>query len=1093
MGFALRSERSLGKKVGWVFGILLLVGSELVWAQVYPSRTRSTAIEWRSLRSNSFVLYYPEEARDAAIRTASILDQQYPLVYARFGGELTRFPIILNTRNSLSNGYVSTFPYRSEIEVRPIKGKVLNPSSGSWLETVVPHELVHAVHYQMKPEFALTNGVGVFSPDLRRSIHGMVPVGLHEGLAVDHETHGVFDEEEFHYGRGSYPYFSNRFDVGLVEEPWSMGQLFHVSSETLPYDRHYVGGYEFMRWVRESYGEGVVTASILYHYRKPFLGYGMALRNQTGKWPSELYKDFIQDKRMVVRERIRATSTPEKEQWNKQVRIISAGLVSGGYVKRGLLDGVPSRQSGVPLVGVQFNRPLWVSNTHIVAHGRFYNTASGFYEIELGEALSPSKPTLVHEAVSVSDYQVGFSADSSQILYAKLVPSLHYNEEWRSELRSFSVDKIGLNKGVLGPKTQSKGDLNPLDDLFSREKKESFLSGFSSLLRPHEEQPSVFGVTQNRSFTAALVDSLETPQMVWFKTFESRPILQPVKNSHPEVFPVQLQLKPGESDQVAVIAKVRGVQGLWIASLENVYTHIQETTPLVSFLNGSVLDVSWHPSQEIVLLTSDYGGVIQLYELDLPTSSLVQVSFSDFNVYEPSYSPDGRLIAFVQQMHPEQVLGIVELDSIQRKPLPRTVWVFEENQVKNRVFRPLLGMGSARNPYDKSSQEPLNWSDLFLETDPFIDTPKGWTEGEVKTGLSWLKPRLWSPVSSEIRRDKRDAGVFFASSDLLREHSYTAEITGFNQHLWWDVAYRYSGFWPGFQVTSKKVPSFQTFRFVTGPEDDPEATSFLQTLLLRERGLEFSVPFQWNFSPGLHRSSLLTFEPSIESTQALFYEESGDQSLSDKVRLTRFGVFTSYRYNLRQNVRQIIPERGALFYFQTEKNFKSDRFKLTVQNNTYKTTFSEKAGVRLGGAVYFPVISTRNQSGRFLVELIRQTDNPVFSLESLTRNLLARNPIQGSNGGVFSEARFVFPLKTIDDGYLTVPVYLNSIYIQTIHQVYIPYKNRLSDGFAGGYSVFGSGISLRSRFRISNVTLDAGIGLFWDSQSKKGEIRVGMF
>jgi len=127
------------------------------------------------------------------------------------------------------------------------------------------------------------------------------------------------------------------------------------------------------------------------------------------------------------------------------------------------------------------------------------------------------------------------------------------------------------------------------------------------------------------------------------------------------------------------------------------------------------------------------------------------------------------------------------------------------------------------------------------------------------------------------------------------------------------------------------------------------------------------------------------------------------------------------------------------------------------------------------------------------MELISQTDIPVFSLESLTRNLITRNPLPGSNGGLFSEVRLVFPLKIVDDGGLTVPLYLNSIYLQTIHQTYLPYRNQLSNGFSTNHAVFGSGVALRTRFRISNLALDFGLGLFWDTQSKKGEVLIGVF
>lgn len=1047
----------------------LLFVTEALFSQVYPSRTRSPFINWKSLSSDSFVILYPEEARGVALQTALILEDQLPLLQERYRSELTRFPLILNANNSLSNGYVATFPYRSEIEIRPLKGKVLNPGSGTWLEAVVPHELVHAIHYQIKPEGSLTNTIGLFSPDLRRSIHGMVPVGLHEGIAVDHETHSVFPTKDLTYGRGSYPYFINRFEIALTEQPWSLGQIFQISGSTLPYDRHYLGGYAFMSWLRESYGEDLVARTIEEHYKKPFLGYGWALKKETGKWPSTLYEEFMVVNRRSVNERLRSNSSDEKTLWKEQLRLLTP------------LES---------FTGSQFNRPLWVSDDQIVAHGRFYNAPTGFYQIHLpdnmlkssseksirlGETSHLIEPKLIHEVVSMSDYQFSFSDDSTSLLFSKLVPSTHFEEEWAGVVTSLPL-KSSQNRNRLLRAPVLKGGF------------------FASLLPKNEASSSFFGVTQNDSNTLALYDSLDVPFIVelllesnqGLSNHPSQLYSQVIglKDAHSEIVPVQLQLKPGSSDSVAVIARVRGLQGLWITTKGEIYSHIQQNPPLVSFRNASVLDVSWHPINSRLLLTSDRNQVIQIYELDLTHQTLSQISFSDFNVFEPSYSPSGSSIVFIQQTAPEQLLGVVQLDSIQKRDIDEAEWSFSQNQSQVSAFRPLLG--------DKMSASIQKWGDIFKERD-ILTVPDGWSEEDYRVGFTWLKPRLWSPISNEITDSERDYGLFFASVDPLREQSFSSEITLFKEKLWWESTYVYSGFWPGFQITSQKIPSFQTFRFSTGPADDPETTTFTKRLLLRERGVEFSVPFQWNLSPGLHRTSILSFQPSLESTQALFFNESGSSSLSDKVRLTRMGFFISYRHQLRQPARSIFPDRGGLLYFQTEKNIKSKTFELEVENNTYRTNFSEKAGVRFGGAVYFPVISKHNQSGRFLVELIRQTDNPVFSIESLTRNLVDQNPLPGSNGGLFSEFRFAFPLKTVDDGGLTVPLYLNSIYLQTIHQFYLPYQNRLIDGFSTSHSVLGSGVALRSRFRVSNVSLDFGIGLFWDNRSKKGEILIGAF
>src|SRR5699024_4262984 len=124
------------------------------------------------------------------------------------GRKLRGFPVILNAYNDRSNGFVTPFHFRSEIELPPIKGKAMNPQTGNWLNTVGPHELVHALQFNNIGRYNLPWLVNFFSPDLARSFHGAIPSGVTEGLAVYHESESIAPDG----GRGNYPFFTNQFD-----------------------------------------------------------------------------------------------------------------------------------------------------------------------------------------------------------------------------------------------------------------------------------------------------------------------------------------------------------------------------------------------------------------------------------------------------------------------------------------------------------------------------------------------------------------------------------------------------------------------------------------------------------------------------------------------------------------------------------------------------------------------------------------------------------------------------------------------------------------------------------------------------------------
>ena len=151
-------------------------------AQFYPTKYRPPSLNWQQLATPHFNIVFPQGEDSVALRTGRMLEHEYSKVRELVGGKLSNFPLVLNNFNDRSNGFVSTNHFRSEIEIPSIKGKAMNPQSGNWLETVVPHELVHALHYSHQ-EGIWTDIVSIFSPDAARSILGGPPQGVHEGLA----------------------------------------------------------------------------------------------------------------------------------------------------------------------------------------------------------------------------------------------------------------------------------------------------------------------------------------------------------------------------------------------------------------------------------------------------------------------------------------------------------------------------------------------------------------------------------------------------------------------------------------------------------------------------------------------------------------------------------------------------------------------------------------------------------------------------------------------------------------------------------------------------------------------------------------------
>jgi len=370
-------------------------------AQFYPTQHRPPNQQWQSLQTPHFQLVYSKGNDSLAYQMGQILEEHYGQTQKLVGGKLNNFPVVLNDYNDRSNGFVTAFHFRSEIELPPIKGKSLNPQTGNWLENVGPHELVHAMQLNNLGDYNIPRLTSIFSPDLARSFHSAIPFGMLEGIAVHHETKNVAPDG----GRGNYPIFTNQFDATFTSSKrWSMGQLFQTSSNTRPFARHYIGGYEFTSWLHEQYGSEITKEALDFYMDFPFFGYGLALRHSTGEWPVELYDQFEQEKERSLQK------------------------VSSSDAQSGILS--------MPFDGHNVRRPQWLSGSELIFYGSFYNARSGFYTYNL----ATNDLNRILTSNSVGDYRYDLSADKSKMIYSYYETDAIYDNTAKAELVEYNFD-----------------------------------------------------------------------------------------------------------------------------------------------------------------------------------------------------------------------------------------------------------------------------------------------------------------------------------------------------------------------------------------------------------------------------------------------------------------------------------------------------------------------------------------------------------------------------------------------------------------------------------------------------------------------------
>ncbi|MDR8391328.1 hypothetical protein NC796_09280 [Aliifodinibius sp. S!AR15-10] len=960
--------------------LVLLFGfcSQPAFSQLYPTKYRPPNLNWKQLETPHFNVVFPKGEDSVAYRTARILEHEYPKVQNLVGGELTNFPVVLNNFNDRSNGFVSSFHFRSEIEIPSIKGKAMNPQSGNWLETVTPHELVHALHYSHLNGI-WANVIKLFSPDAARSINGGPPQGVHEGIAVYHETQNIAPDG----GRGHYPYFTNQFEA-VYDSPdrWSLGQMLGTSSYSRPFDRHYIGGYEFTNFLQQTYGDSTTNQVIDFFIRWPFLGYGTALRHVTGKWPGQLHNEFVEEHQKGVKDK------------------------SDSY-----------KPLSIPYDGAEVRRPVWLSENRLLMYGSFYNASPGFYSYSLTEG----RLEKALETRTVQDYNYDLSADRSRLLFANYRSSPYYSNTYKMELyeadlSTESTKRLSDNLRVFAPVYR--------------------YNGYYALQTDHESSTLIR--LNPGSTSLSVVEKISLPNTEF----------------------VSVKLNPVDTKQLAIVANRRGLQGLWLVREDSIRQEIRRT-PDISFNSGSIFDPAWHPSGDRLMFSSDHSGTMQLYEYDAKQQALTQLTNTNYNAMEGSYSPGGDRIAFIIQHQNEHLPVVLESSELLDQPVDSDLWTPSKKKAEFMTRREL-------------------GADLKEESDT-------WNIKPYRSNGQWILPRMVSPVISEVSNSGTyELGLTLSSNDLLQRNSYQLDLSYVQNRAWYDLSYHHAGFFPGFELEAFSRPRFQALPVQT-PSGEEQSLEFLR----QDAGASVGIPTRFILEDNV-RQTVVGITPTLKLRGTRFFEldHNGDPA-SNYANFFTTNVYGFFRYRLQRNIRDLQPKSGVILFSELEHFFTSGATTIRTENYQVDIDFSRATAWRSGLYWYTAPLRRWNQSLRIGLEGLTQ-NAPTFDNQQLVSGGFSERIFPTSQHMLSFSTRYTVPLFYPDRGGFLIPAYLSSFYL-------VGFSNTVADLDGAGINNFSSasrtvfGLGLRTQFRISNVSFNIGIGLGYEPTRGKLNPFVGNF
>ncbi len=206
------------------------------------------SIEWKQISTEHFEIIFPQEVERKAQKVAHLLETAYPLVTRSLEAKPEKISLILQNQSTMSNGFVTLAPRRSEWYVTPAFEPEL--SNTEWLKTLSVHEFRHVVQFQ-KSRQGINRVFEVFLGQIGQALGiGLtMPPWFMEGDAVGIETALTKG------GRGRLPLFERDLRALLLSGRDYEYDKAHLGSYQDYLPNHYVYGYFYTTFMRNKSGD----------------------------------------------------------------------------------------------------------------------------------------------------------------------------------------------------------------------------------------------------------------------------------------------------------------------------------------------------------------------------------------------------------------------------------------------------------------------------------------------------------------------------------------------------------------------------------------------------------------------------------------------------------------------------------------------------------------------------------------------------------------------------------------------------------------------------------------------------------------------
>jgi hypothetical protein len=279
--------------------ILLIASGRSLAQSVLQNNPPS--IRWKAVNTPHIRVIYPEGLSKEANRVANTLQHIRAADSRTLGRKPTKISVLLQGQSSISNGFVSMTPRRSEFFLMPPQDYNFI-GTNDWLTLLAVHEYRHVVQFENSKTGFNKLLYYAFGPaTLAAMANASAPDWFWEGDAVALETSLT------NSGRGRIPHFNLAFRTNILE-----GRSFNYHKQYLRSYKHfmpdhYVLGYNMIKYLREKTGDPSVWGEVARRsWSVPFIPFrfSSSIKKVTGMYVTDLYNEM---------------ATTYCEQWQQQI------------------------------------------------------------------------------------------------------------------------------------------------------------------------------------------------------------------------------------------------------------------------------------------------------------------------------------------------------------------------------------------------------------------------------------------------------------------------------------------------------------------------------------------------------------------------------------------------------------------------------------------------------------------------------------------------------------------------------------------------------------------------------------------------------